>query len=181
MKGIVFNLLEEVVSQHHGVDMWDTLLEDAKLTGIYTSLGSYPDGDMHALVMAAAQRLSLEPNAVLRWFGQQAMPILAQRYPIFFAAHTSTRPFLMSLNHIIHPEVKKIYAGAEVPIFDFQHDPDGSLLMGYHSARHLCALAQGFAEGAASYYHETLVIDELNCMHRGDSKCLFHIQFQQQV
>jgi len=42
MKGIVFNLLEEVVTTHHGSDTWDLLLDTARLDGAYTSLGSYP-------------------------------------------------------------------------------------------------------------------------------------------
>lgn len=177
MKGVVFNLLEEVVTCHYGADTWDDLLDSAGVSGTYTSLGSYPDADMHKLVMAAADALKLTPNDVLRWFGQQSMPILAQRYPVFFQPHPSTRPFLLSLNNIIHPEVKKIYAGADVPVFDFQDGDEGALLMGYHSARKLCALAQGFAEGAAGYFQETLDFKHLACMHNGDAKCLFHITF----
>jgi hypothetical protein len=43
VKGIVFNLLEQVVSRDYGEDMWDDLLSAAGLVGAYTSLGSYPD------------------------------------------------------------------------------------------------------------------------------------------
>lgn len=177
MKGIVFNLLESVVIAHHGEDVWDALLDAAGLAGSYTSLGSYPDADMGRLVAAAASELGLPAADVLRWFGQQAMPVLAERYPDFFAAHTSTRPFILSLNSIIHPEVRKVYPGAEVPEFDFQHEPDGALLMGYHSARRLCTLAQGFVEGAAHHYGESCAFEHRLCMHRGDDKCLFHIRF----
>jgi hypothetical protein len=177
MKGVVFNLLEEVVTAHHGADAWDMLLDHADVAGAYTSLGSYPDVHMHKLVMAASSALSITPNEVLRWFGHEAMPLLAQRYPLFFSAHASTRPFLESLNSIIHPEVRKIYPGADVPVFDFQDGDDGALLMGYSSARKLCALAQGFAEGAATHYGEQLAFRHLACMQHGDDKCLFHISF----
>ncbi len=177
MKGVVFNLLEDVVTSHHGADTWDMLLDQADVAGAYTSLGNYPDLHMHKLVMAAANALAITPNEVLRWFGHEAMPLLAQRYPNFFTAHSSTRPFLESLNSIIHPEVRKIYPGADVPVFDFQEADDGALLMGYHSARKLCALAQGFAEGAATHYGEKLAFKHLACMSHGDDKCLFHIRF----
>jgi hypothetical protein len=43
MKGIIFNLLEEVVIRDHGADTWDELLSATCLDGAYTSLGSYPD------------------------------------------------------------------------------------------------------------------------------------------
>jgi hypothetical protein len=81
------------------------------------------------------------------------------------------------VNNIIHPEVRKIYAGADVPIFDFQDAADGALLMGYHSARKLCALAEGFVEGAARHYGETVRFEHLECMHQGHPKCLFRLSF----
>jgi hypothetical protein len=175
MKGVVFNLLDRVVSERYGDDTWDELLAASGLMGAYTSLGSYPDQDMEKLVDAASRKLGIAPADVLRWFGREAMPLLALRYPAFFDAHASTRPFLLSLNSIIHPEVRKLYPGANVPIFDFADSPDGDLLMGYSSARKLCALAHGFVEGAAEHYGETLTFEHLRCMHDGDPKCLFQI------
>ena len=54
MKGIVFNLLEQVVVQHHGDAVWEKLLDTAELSGSYTSLGSYPDSEILGLVTAAS-------------------------------------------------------------------------------------------------------------------------------
>jgi len=175
VKGIVFNLLEEVVTRHHGANTWDLLLEKAALDGSFTSLGSYADRDLEKLVMTAASALEITPPEVLRWFGREAIPILAERYPAFFTAHTATMPFLLSLNSIIHPEVQKIYPGADVPYFDFEDAPDGALLLGYRSARKLCALAQGFIEGAARHYRNSLSFEHLKCMHNGDPKCIFRV------
>jgi hypothetical protein len=177
MKGIIFNLLEEVVTSTQGPDAWDALLDDTGLDGAYTSLGSYPDQNMQALVAAAAQTLGLPPFEVLRWFGKEAMPLLALRYPAFFRVQQSTRPFVLSVNSIIHPEVRKICPGADVPTFEFSDAPDGALLMTYRSPRRLCALAQGFVEGAAAHYGENVCFEHQQCMHRGDEKCLCRISF----
>ena len=35
MKGIVFNLLQEVVTQHYGEDVWDDLIDAAGVDGVY--------------------------------------------------------------------------------------------------------------------------------------------------
>lgn len=175
MKGIVFNLLEEVVGRHYGDSVWDDLLDAAELTGAYTSLGSYPDSDMSKLVGAASSALSLPPADVLRWFGRQAMPLLAERYSAFFAPHTSTRSFLTSLNSIIHPEVHKLYAGAHCPHFHFDDAPDGALLIGYNSPRRLCDLAHGFIEGAADHYQENIRLDHPHCMAHGDRHCVIRM------
>jgi hypothetical protein len=177
MKGIVFNLLEEVVIRHHGPEAWDALLDGAGLDGAYTSLGSYPDEQMGKLVATGARMLSLSEAEVLRWFGREAMPALAKRYPMFFDKHPDTRPFLLTLNSIIHPEVRKIYPGADVPVFDFLDGPEGSLLMGYNSERRLCALAQGFVEGAGAYFSEGIAFTHLECAHQGDARCLFRVDF----
>lgn len=175
MKGIVFNVLEDVVVSNYGEATWDDLLEVAGSSGVYTSLGSYADEQMTALVQAAAQALQLTPNEVLRWFGRQAMPRFAQRYPDFFTAYDSSRPFVLALNTIIHPEVRKLYTGAQCPHFDFRDAEDGALLIGYRSPRRFCALAHGFIEGAADYYHEQVEVEHLECMHRGDARCLLRM------
>ena len=181
MKGIVFNLLEELVRRDHGEDAWDSLLEATKLDGAYTSLGSYADEEMMKLVAAASQTLQLPPEAILRWFGRNAMPVLAVKYPSFFATQNTTRPFLLALNDIIHPEVRKLYPGAIVPVFDFDLSTPDVLVMGYKSERKLCALAQGFVEGAADYYGEDLSFEHLQCMLKGDQKCMFRVEFTKRV
>ncbi len=175
MKGIVFNVLEEVVVANHGEAVWDDLLDAAGSDGVYTSLGSYPDDQIMRLVQAASDKLGLPPAEVVRWFGRQAIPRFAERYPEFFTAYTSTRPFVLALNTIIHPEVRKLYTGAQCPEFDFEEAADGTLLIGYQSPRKLCALAHGFMEGTADHYRETIEVEHLKCMHRGDASCLMRM------
>jgi hypothetical protein len=178
MKGIVFNLLEELVRRDHGEHTWDDLLESAGVEGAYTSLGTYPDEDLMKLVAAAAEALQMPPEAVVRWFGRSTMPLLAERYPSFFTPHRATRSFLLTLNDIIHPEVLKLYPGAYVPVFEFDTTSPDVLLVGYKSIRQLCALAQGFIEGAAGHYGEEVAFEHVKCMHRGDEKCVFRIEFK---
>jgi hypothetical protein len=176
MKGIVFNLLEEVVTMEYGDAAWDGLLDAANLDGAYTSLGSYSDDEIFALVRVASETLSLPQEDVLRWFGRRAMPLLAKRYPAFFASHENVRSFLLTLNGIIHPEVRKLYPGAQTPVFDFDTSVADLLAIGYNSPRRLCALAEGFMHGAAGYYGEQLDITQAQCMHHGAERCLFHVR-----
>lgn len=178
MKGIVFNLLEQVVSRHYGDDTWDELLSAAGVDGAYTSLGSYPDGDLVELVGAASRALELPPQVVIRWFGREALPALAAAYPRFFTDHTDTRSFLLTLNDIIHPEVRKLYPGADVPDFDFDAPSAGMLRMRYGSGRKLCAFAEGLIEGAATHFGERVSIVQPSCMVRGDEHCDLEIRFE---
>jgi hypothetical protein len=171
VKGIVFNLLEETVTEEFGLDAWDSLLDIARLDGAYTSLGSYPDGELIDLVAAASTALGKTPAQILRWFGRHSMPYLARRYPAFFEAQHTGRDFILSVNSIIHPEVRKLYAGAGCPHFHFRETSIGTLIIGYQSPRKLCDLAQGFIEGAADRYGEEVAVEHLACMNRGDHSC----------
>lgn len=178
MKGIVFNLLEEVVRSNYGEETWDQLLEEAQLDGVYTSLGNYQDEEMMKIVEVASATLKIPVNDIIRWFGCNALHLLAKKYPHFFEEHDSTLPFLLTLNNVIHAEVKKIYPGAQVPNFDFDTSDPGFLHMGYVSPRKLCALAHGFIEGAAAYYREDVTIEQTKCLHRGDERCVFKLSFK---
>jgi len=178
MKGIIFNLLEQAVCRTHGDDSWDDLLDAAHLRGAYTSVGSYPDEDLTKLVTAAVQSFQMPADEIVRWFGREALPLLAEKHPNFFAGHSSTRSFLMTLNDIIHPEVRKIYPGAMVPQFDYDTTSSQRVLViGYRSTRLLCALAAGLIDGAAAHYGETVRVEQSQCTKREDPVCEFRITF----
>lgn len=177
MKGIVFNLLEDAVTQDFGPEVWDKLVAAAHSDGAYTSLGTYPDAHVEMMVTAAAKMLGKEPGDVLRWFGNAAIPFLWERYPQFFTPYRDVRELLKNLNHVIHPEVLKIYPGAVVPVLEFTDAEDGGLIMRYDSPRGLCALAEGYAQGAGAHYGERLAFDHIQCKHRGDAECLCRITF----
>lgn len=176
MKGIIFNLVEEVVTDSYGAETWDGLLDEAGLDGSYTSLGNYPDDDLHGLVRAASAALETPADDVIRAIGEQALPRLAVRYPDFFEGH-GCRSFLLTLNDIIHPEVRKLYPGADVPDFTYEDSGSDTMLIGYRSARQLCALAEGFVLGAASHFGEAVALDQVSCMHRGDDRCVLRVRF----
>ena len=177
MKGIVFNLLEEVVTTEHGERTWDALLEAAGASGAYSSLGNYEDDELARLVGAASKALDVPPQDVVRWFGRKAIPLLARRYPAFFSPHRHTRDFLLTLNTIIHPEVRKLYPEAIVPEFVFETPAPNVLRLGYRSPRKLCALAEGFVLGAADHFGESVAQEQPRCMLRGDAECTIVVTF----
>lgn len=182
MKGIIFNLLEEVVTSRINDSTWDDILDETGADGAYTSLGNYPDHEFVALLTSLAKHRKADPQELLSWFGRQSMPLLAARYPEFFSSHRRLRSFLLSLNEVIHSEVRKLYPGADVPVFQFNHpagsSPDDPLVIHYRSERKLCHLAEGFIHGAADHFGESVRIEQQTCMHRGDAECTIACGFQ---
>jgi hypothetical protein len=178
VKGIVFDLLEGAVIRAHGEDAWDDMLEAAGLEGGYTTLGNYPDKDLFELVAAASAMTGESAQAVVRWFGREALPAMAASYPRFFDPHKGVETFLYTLNDIIHPEVRKLYPGADVPNFGFATAADGTVTMTYGSPRRMCAFAEGLIEGAAAHFGQIVVIHQSRCMLRGHELCTIEVRVE---
>ncbi|HYH62864.1 MAG TPA: heme NO-binding domain-containing protein [Solirubrobacterales bacterium] len=175
MKGVVFNLLEQVVSEEAGEAAWDKAIADSGVDGSYTSLGTYPHTELEALMSSLSGQLGVEPDEAVEWFGLHALPKLAAAYPELFDPYDSTLSFLRTLNDIIHPEVRKLYPGADVPVFDYRVADDDRLLMGYRSLRGLCFFGQGLIEGAGVHFGESLEVAQTTCQKRGDAECVFEV------
>lgn len=174
----MFNLAEEVVTSAFGEAVWDDVLGWAGVGGAYTSLGSYADEEFGRIVAAAEGLLGISEREVVRFVGERALPLLVQRFPDFFTPHVSARSFALTLNEIIHPEVRKLYPGAETPEFDFVELADGELQIGYRSTRRLCSLAEGFLHGAATHYGERVAITRPFCTLDGAESCRIDCRFE---
>lgn len=177
MKGIIFSLLQMVVSDEYGEATWDALLDETGLPGVYTAVGSYPDEELLALVGAASKALDTPPDEIVKWFGHRAMPLLFERYPEVFEGHTSTRAFVLTLNDVIHPQVRKLFPGAYAPEFEFGVLGDNELTLSYSSKRRLCSFAEGLLHGAAEHFGENVVVEHAECMKRGDERCVLECTF----
>ena len=73
--------------------------------------------------------------------------------------------------------MRKIYLGADVPVFEYDTSSEEVLEMKYRSARKLCMFGQRVIEGAAAHYGEAVSIAHLKCMNRGDERCEFRVSF----
>ena len=172
MKGIIFNLLEDVVSNHLDPDVWDDVVESADVTGVYSAIGSYEDAEFVSLLSKLPPAAGTTTSRRLRWFGRHAMPVLAERYSVFFEPHTTMTTFLPMLNDVIHPEVRKLYPGADVPVFELDHLAPDVVALTYRSHRGLCALAEGFVIGAAGVFGEVATVSQDRCSLDGAESCL---------
>ena len=177
MKGIVFTLLQQLVTDEYGEDTWDALLDAAGVEGAYTSVATYPDEEMVSLVSAAASALDKSPDEILIWFGRNCMPLFAERFPSVFTGHDNARSLVLTLNDVIHPEVRKLFPGAYVPEFDFDDSDPEKLSLAYSSKRQLCSFAEGLLQGAADHFRERATVVHERCMKNGDERCLITCAF----
>jgi|CXWL01.1.fsa_nt_gi predicted hydrocarbon binding protein len=177
MKGMVFNLLESAVTDEYSAEVWDDAIEAAGVVGVYSSLGTYPFSEMGALVAALSKRTGIPVPDLFRWFGERALAKLAEQLPDLFARYAGTREFVLHLNDVIHPEVRKLLPGAAVPEFDYSTIEPDHVVMRYSSSRALCTFAEGLIVGTTRHYGDTVTIRRPTCTHRGDTECTFDLHF----
>lgn len=162
MKGVIFNVVEEVVVDLHGPAAWDAVLADANLDGAYTALGNYDDADLGAIVASGAKALGVSEPDLMRVVGEHGLAHLVRRLPTALDDVADARSFLRKVNEVIHPEVLKLYPQAIPPIFEFEDDGD-DLLVTYRSRRNLAPLAEGLISGCTHLFDEAVdvtVVDD---------------------
>ena len=175
MKGIIFNIVESVVIAEHGIDAWDDVIDDSGVLGAYTSLGTYPDADLLAIASTVADRVNATPSAVIRHVGHQGISRVYERHPEFFTGHDDVLSFLLSIESVIHPEVRNLYPGADVPQFVYNIVDESTLELKYRSVRQRCDFAEGLILGAAEHYGQSVEIVQTTCMLRGDDQCTLRV------
>ncbi|MBU2964275.1 heme NO-binding domain-containing protein [Amphritea sp. 2_MG-2023] len=177
MKGVIFNILEELVIEEAGMPTWNAILASLQLKGIYTAGHSYPDEELMALVQEISIRLALPTPKVIGHFGEYLFRQLNQRYPEFTAQQPDLKRFLLSVHDVIHVEVNKLYENPNLPTFSYHQPADNILVMQYQSPRKLCILAEGLVRGAAQYYDTEIHMTHPVCMHQQADHCDLVIEF----
>jgi hypothetical protein len=138
----------------------------------------YPDGDLLALVDAGSAVLGIPRPDLMRHLGHDCLLGLARRHPHFLAPFERARPFLLTLNDVIHPEVRKLHADARPPEFWFEEEDPDVLVMHYQSDRRLCLMAEGMVRGAATWFGERAHVTQPACVHEGADRCVLTIGFE---
>jgi hypothetical protein len=171
VKGVLFNVAEDVVDETVSEAAWDQALRSACLAGVYTSLGDYPDEDLFAIVGALSQSTGSTPEQVLRLVGEHGYRHLVDRQPDLVAGISDLGTLLHHLEDVIHPEVAKLHPNAEPPSFTITDLGPTSWQVDYRSRRQLCQLAEGLIAGAAVGFGTPCTTHQTSCTHLGDEYC----------
>ena len=176
MKGIVFNILNEMVEEKFGLAAWDGLLDATDLDGVYVATETYPDEELLSLVGAAETATGIPAADLVKAFGEYMVPKFAANYPVFFEDQPNLKAFLLTVDQVIHVEVRKLYPEAGLPEFQYEDANDDELTMLYKSPRKLCSLAEGLISGSAKHFAETYQLKHDICMHKGDDHCALELK-----
>lgn len=137
--------------------MLDDIIDDCDLPsgGSYTAVGTYDHQEIVSLVSALSQRTDISIPTLLQVYGEHLFTRFPILYPGFFSDENANAfSFLEQVESYIHVEVKKLYPDAELPRFDTQRVDDNTLVMIYHSGRHLEDVAEGLIRGCFKHFGE---------------------------
>ena len=175
MKGVVFDILRDMVEEHYGLEGWQGILNQAGSEGIYISTQTYTDEELMSLVQAASDITGIEIEKLIFAFGEYMIPNFYQRFPALFDHSNGFIDFLVSVDNIIHVEVRKLYPDAGVPSFEYDQQSPTELTMIYRSPRKLCTLAEGLISGSAKHFDQQYQLSHDTCMHNGSDHCSLKI------
>ncbi len=180
MKGFVFNVLNKMVEEKLGIEAWDQMVNQlsSDSAGVYTSGGTYPDKEFLDLVSDLSERLQTPVAELVRNFGKYALHEMKKQYAIFFEKHSDAKSFLLSIDQVVHVEVKKLYPEAKLPEFLYEDRSPNELVMIYHSERKMCHFAEGLIEGTGEFFGEEIDQRQVQCMHEGAESCRFELKFR---
>ena len=153
MKGIIFTMLQDMIEETSDIDVWENMLDKAnpESGGIYTSVETYPDAELFALIGALSEIKSTPLNDLIKAFGVFSLHYFAKHYSNFFEG-LNAKQFLMSVEDVIHVEVRKLYPQAGLPTFTYEDPAEDKLIMHYQSPRKLFDFAEGLIAGTAKFY-----------------------------
>lgn len=158
MKGIIFTTFEDFVTDSFGAEVFEDILDDTELETAepFVGPGTYPASDLMALVGTTIAKLDISLDAALTAFGSYSFPKLAAGVPQLMVGLDTAQAFFVSLESVIHTEVRKLDPEANPARFTVEETSDSTLLLHYESPMGLFALVGGFIDGVAAWYSESV-------------------------
>jgi hypothetical protein len=174
MHGTIFTELEKFVGARLGDGAWVKLKTAAGIEPgkAYDVFGVYPDEELSALVTTASSITGLPATALLEDFGEFVAPDLLEMYWGAIDPQWRTLDVIEHTETTIHTVVRLDHRGATPPYLHATRTGPDEVTVVYTSARRLCAVARGISRGIARHYGETIEIEDVRCMHRGDADCV---------
>jgi len=178
MKGIVFNIFNDLVTDSFGWETWDQLIEQTtpESNAVYTSAEVYPDSELLAYVAALSKITGAEAPDLVRAFGKYMMHKFKKMHPEFLEGQ-SAKSFLASVHDVIHVEVRKLHENTILPKFEYEDESSETLTMIYTSDRKLCHLAEGLVQGVSEVFDQPIEMAQPQCMHDGAHSCRLELRF----
>ena len=172
MHGLIFAGLRDYTVLRLGEERTAELWSDR----VFEITEAYDDNWFGAQLERLAAATGESLRDVQRGFGEfAARKTFVDLYPDYYEQSGDTFAFLLGIEEKIHVLVRATIAGAYPPKLHVRPMSELGVLVSYTSERRLCGLLEGLVDGTAAHYGDDVVIEEIQCMHRGDPGCVFTV------
>lgn len=156
MKGAIFNIFETFIADNFGDATYECIyaaaLPKMQTKCPFVGPGSYPDADFMALVQHTVDELNISVEDATKAFGNFAFSKLADSAPDFVKPYNHPKPFLKTIDSVIHVEVRKMYPDAMLPKFWYQDTGADTLTLCYQSPRKLYYFVDGMIHAVCDHF-----------------------------
>jgi hypothetical protein len=177
MKGTIFVALEELIQDKFGIDKWNLILKESNLDskGVFTSGEIYPDKELVSILKKMQAILNKKSDHLLMVFGFYLSQYFYRKYPELYI-NQSFESFLISVNSVIHTEIKKLNIQTNPPTIILEKETHKIF---YKSNRNLCPLAFGLIKGSASIFNTNIILKhDSQCQVKGCDHCEFSFEYR---
>ncbi|WP_375753998.1 heme NO-binding domain-containing protein [Vibrio sp. HN007] len=169
MKGIIFTEFMQLVEQKFGLEVLDSILDDAEDDGVYTTVGSYDHRSLVKLIVSLSEKTGVSATKLQEVFGETVFDNLYQTIPnqAGLKECQTAFQFIRHVEDYIHVEVKKLYPESNPPRFDFISESETEMVFDYQSARCMSHVCLGLVNGCAKHFNEQLTVKMQNVDPQG--------------
>jgi predicted hydrocarbon binding protein len=170
--GLIFSGLRDYTTFRLGDERTAELWSDR----VFEPDETYDDEWFVAQLKRVGRATGESLDEVQRGFGSfAAQETFVRLFPTYYEKSGDTLTFLLGIEETIHDVVRATIVGAYPPKLHVQPLRDVGVLVSYTSERKLCPLLEGLVRGTAEHYGDKVVVEEIQCMHRGDPGCVFTV------
>jgi hypothetical protein len=169
MKGIIFTEFLEFVEGLWGMEFVDGLISDAQdpNNGAYTAVNNYDHTLLVNLVVTLEKKTQIPLPDLLQKYGRHLFGQLADRYAVLLEGQNDPLELLMSIEEVIHTEVRKLYPEAKPPMFSGKRISESEIELRYESHRGMGDVAFGLIQGCGDHFDQELHVEKIGASEDG--------------
>jgi len=164
MRGTIVLAFKELVERDFSEVTWKEALKQCNLSTEkpISPKQNIKDTILYCIVEKLRELTGLELNKIFDAFGDYWMNVYAPKhYPVFFEYSTYARDFILKVD-CIHQILTTQFPRSVPPRFSYTWEDDKTLIIEYHSQRHLIDLIPGLIKGTGRYFDEELEVEKIS-------------------
>src|SRR5262245_50087929 len=164
MKGSVVDCIAKLVTEKHGQERWEQIVEHAGLSKrtFFVPIQDVKDETVCAILGALCKTLGVTLEQALDAFADYWMNDYGLKvYKAYYRGLNSSREFLLKMDKV-HDELTKNIPNARPPRFEYRWQDPKTLRMTYKSERGLIDLMVSMAKAVGNYFKEELAVTKIS-------------------